>query len=71
LVAGRDIMALASSASSLSNTGAPNPFGHPLTTHVTSPPQESPLVRTSLMTAGSTGGVSDDQPGGCSSQSVL
>mmetsp|Transcript_8984 Transcript_8984/g.17872 ORF Transcript_8984/g.17872 Transcript_8984/m.17872 type:complete len:229 (-) Transcript_8984:498-1184(-) len=46
-VAGRDITAFASSASSLSKTGDPRPFGHPFTTHVTSPPHDSPRVLTS------------------------
>lgn len=49
--AGRDMKAFASSASSLSNTGEPRPLGHALITHVTSPPQESPLFRTSSITA--------------------
>lgn len=48
-VAGNDIIALASSASSLSNTGLPSPLGVRRTTHVTSPPHESPRTRTSLM----------------------
>jgi len=47
LVAGSDMSALASSASSLSNTGAPMPLGQRRTTHVTSPPHESPRRRTS------------------------
>eukprot|EP00967_Tisochrysis_lutea_P049189 scaffold60226_cov19-Tisochrysis_lutea.AAC.1 len=51
LVAGRDIIANASSASSLLNTGVPSPLGHLRTTHVTSPPQDSPRVRTLLMAA--------------------
>mmetsp|Transcript_6484 Transcript_6484/g.19173 ORF Transcript_6484/g.19173 Transcript_6484/m.19173 type:complete len:283 (-) Transcript_6484:384-1232(-) len=41
LVAGRDIMALASSASSLSKTGDPKPQGQFLTTQVTVPPHDS------------------------------
>ena len=48
-VAGRLIIAFARSASSLSNTGAPSPRGHPRTMHVTTPPHESPLTRTSSM----------------------
>lgn len=59
LVAGKLSIALASSASSLSNTGLPRPLGQPLTTHVTTPPQLSPLVRTSLMTGG--GGARQQQ----------
>ena len=51
LVAGRLSIALASSASSLSNTGAPRPRGTPRQTQVTTPPQESPRVRTSSMAA--------------------
>ena len=42
LVAGSDITALAKSASSLSNTGIPNPVLACLTTHSITPPQESP-----------------------------
>ena len=49
LVAGSDIMAWARSASSLPKTGDPSPRGHPRTTHVTSPPHDSPFVRTALM----------------------
>ena len=44
-------MAFASSASSLSNTGAPRPRGTPRQTQVTTPPQESPRVRTASMAA--------------------
>lgn len=50
-VAGNESSALASSASSLSNTGEPKPLGHERTTQVTSPPHDSPRVRTSLMAA--------------------
>lgn len=49
--AGKDMRAFASSASSLSKTGEPRPFGQARITHVTSPPQESPLFRTSSITA--------------------
>ena len=48
-VAGRDIIACARSASSFPKTGDPNPRGHLRTTHVTSPPHESPVVLTSLI----------------------
>ncbi len=48
-VAGMLIMALASSASSLSNTGAPSPGGQLRMTHSTTPPTEFPSERTSLM----------------------
>ena len=41
-MAGRDITALARSASSLSNTGIPSPTGGRRTTHSITPPQESP-----------------------------
>jgi hypothetical protein len=51
LVAGKLSIAFASSASSLSNTGVPSPLGQLRTTQVTSPPQDSPLVRTALMAA--------------------
>ena len=51
LLAGRLIMALASSASSLSKTGLPSPGGQPRTMQVTSPPHESPRVRTASMAA--------------------
>ena len=54
LVAGRDSMAFASSASSLSKTGVPSPLGQFRTMQVTSPPHESPRTRTSLMAAGHT-----------------
>ena len=54
LEAGRDIRAFASSASSLSKTGEPRPFGQARITHVTSPPQESPVVRTLSITASQT-----------------
>mmetsp|Transcript_6151 Transcript_6151/g.18635 ORF Transcript_6151/g.18635 Transcript_6151/m.18635 type:complete len:250 (-) Transcript_6151:424-1173(-) len=49
LVAGRDIMALASSASSLSKTGEPSPQGQFLTTQVTVPPHESLCLLMSSM----------------------
>lgn len=42
-------MALASSASSLSNTGAPIPGGQLRMTHSTTPPMEFPSERTCLM----------------------
>ena len=42
LVAGRDITALARSASSLSKTGMPKPAAGLRTTHSITPPQESP-----------------------------
>ena len=45
--------AFASSASSLSKTGEPRPMGGLRTTQVTSPPQESPRVRTSSIAASS------------------
>lgn len=51
LVAGRLSIALPSSASSLSNTGEPRPLGQLRMTHVTSPPTDSPRVRTALMAA--------------------
>ena len=51
LEAGRDMRAPASSASSLPNTGAPNPLGQRRTMQVTSPPHESPFLRMSSMTA--------------------
>ena len=57
LEAGRLMKALASSASSLSKTGEPRPLGQARITHVTSPPQESPRVRTSSMAACTTHGV--------------
>lgn len=43
LLAGSDMHALASSASSLSNTGEPSPAGTFLATHSTTPPIESPV----------------------------
>lgn len=49
LVAGMLIMAFASSASSLSKTGAPRPAGQLRMTHSTTPPTEFPSERTSLM----------------------
>mmetsp|Transcript_28244 Transcript_28244/g.61896 ORF Transcript_28244/g.61896 Transcript_28244/m.61896 type:complete len:265 (+) Transcript_28244:561-1355(+) len=49
LVAGMDIIALAKSASSFANTGAPSPLGTLRITQVTTPPQLSPLTRTSSM----------------------
>ena len=42
LVAGKDITALARSASNLSNTGIPNPAGQWRATQPTTPPRESP-----------------------------
>mmetsp|Transcript_15343 Transcript_15343/g.52410 ORF Transcript_15343/g.52410 Transcript_15343/m.52410 type:complete len:202 (+) Transcript_15343:371-976(+) len=51
LVAGRLSIACAKSASSLWNTGAPRPRGTLRSTHVTTPPQLLPLVRTSSMAA--------------------
>ena len=44
-VAGSDMIALARSASSLSNTGSPHPGGTERATHVTTPPSESPSRR--------------------------
>ena len=49
LVAGRLIIALARSASSLSKTGSPRPAGTPLTTHSIVPPMLSPWERTCLI----------------------
>ena len=46
-VAGKLNIAFAKSASSLSNAGAPKPRGGLRTTHVTTPPHESPFTRTS------------------------
>ena len=46
---GRLIMALASSASSLSKTGSPRPAGQPRTTASTTPPRELPSPRAALM----------------------
>jgi hypothetical protein len=43
--------AAARSASSLWNTGAPSPLGQLRTTHVTTPPHESPLTRTASISA--------------------
>ena len=43
--AGNDIVAFARSASSLSNTGSPQPAGTPRATQVTTPPSESPSRR--------------------------
>mmetsp|Transcript_7907 Transcript_7907/g.32097 ORF Transcript_7907/g.32097 Transcript_7907/m.32097 type:complete len:249 (+) Transcript_7907:295-1041(+) len=51
LVAGRLIIALASSASSLSKTGCPRPRGTRRATHVTVPPVELPFLRTPSIAA--------------------
>ena len=49
LAAGSDSIALARSASSLSNTGSPSPGGTPRATASTTPPSESPAFRASSM----------------------
>ena len=49
LAAGRDSMAPARAASSLSNTGSPRPGGTPRQTHSTTPPRESPSRRAASM----------------------
>ena len=49
--AGSDMTAPASSASSFPKTGMPSPLGQPRTTQVTTPPHESPRVRTSSIAA--------------------
>ncbi len=50
--AGSDMTAPASSASSFPKTGMPSPLGQPRTTQVTTPPHESPRVRTSSISEG-------------------
>ena len=45
LQAGSDSIARARSASSLSNTGSPQPGGTPRAAHSTTPPSESPSLR--------------------------
>ena len=49
LAAGRDSIAPARAASSLSNTGSPRPAGTPRQTHSTTPPRESPSRRAPSM----------------------
>lgn len=49
MLAGSDMHAFASSASSLSNTGEPSPAGTFLATHSTTPPIESPVFLISSM----------------------
>mmetsp|Transcript_85601 Transcript_85601/g.239671 ORF Transcript_85601/g.239671 Transcript_85601/m.239671 type:complete len:209 (-) Transcript_85601:653-1279(-) len=50
-VAGRDIIAFARSASSLSKHGSPRPTGAPVTTQVQTPPVESSFLRSSWIRA--------------------
>lgn len=70
-VAGRLSIALANSASSLSNTGLPRPFGLRRTTHVTTPPQLSPRTRTSLITAKQNGQCQHENNILCCSQNAV
>ena len=51
LVAGRESMALAMSASNLSKTGDPQPMGKPFTRQRMAPPTESPLFLASRTSA--------------------